>query len=72
MKKKIAVFAVIVLLVFAGGYIFIKYKILKAKDYKADTSKKENILDLRPSVIAKLQQLVLIVEPNVVYAFSCV
>lgn len=58
MKKKFVVVAVIVLLIFAGGYIFIKYKILETKDYKADTSKKENILDLRPSVIAKLQQLV--------------
>ena len=58
MKKKLVIILAFVLLIIAGGYIFIKFKILKAKDFKPDTSKQKNIIDLRPSIIAKLQQLV--------------
>lgn len=41
-----------------GGYIYLRYGILKAKDFKVDTAKEKNAVDLRPSIIAKLQQLV--------------
>jgi hypothetical protein len=58
MKKKIAIILALVLLIIAGSYVFIKYNFLKAKDFKPDTSKQKSIIDLRPSIIAKLQQLV--------------
>jgi hypothetical protein len=58
MNKKLVNLLVFISLIIAGGYIFIKFKILKAKDFKPDTKKQKNIVDLRPSIIAKLQQLV--------------
>ena len=38
--------------------MYIRFHMLKTKDYQADQSKAKNELDLRPSIIAKLQQLV--------------
>ena len=58
MKKKYIIILALVLVIIVGGYIFIKFKILKTKDFKPDKTKQENIVDLRPSIIAKLQQLV--------------
>src|ERR1700709_2397581 len=58
MKRKIARLYRNLGLLINGVFAAIIYKILKTKDYKADTSKKEIIADRRPSVIAKLQQLV--------------
>jgi hypothetical protein len=39
-------------------FLYLKYRVLKAADYNPDDTKKETILDLRPQLIAKLQQLV--------------
>src|SRR3954467_13310042 len=39
-------------------YLYIRYNYLNAKDFKPDQSKARNIVDLRPAIIAKLQQLV--------------
>jgi len=47
-----------VLLLFAAVFIYLKYFLLKAKDFKPDNSKARSVIDLRPSIIAKLQQLV--------------
>lgn len=41
-----------------SGYLFIRFYYLKAKDFKPDESKATSPLDLRPAIIAKLQQLV--------------
>ncbi len=46
------------MLVFAASFIYLKYFLLKAKDFKPDNSKARSVIDLRPSIIAKLQQLV--------------
>jgi hypothetical protein len=58
MKRKIIIVLSLVLLVFAGCFIYLKYFLLKARDVKPDNSKAMSIIDLRPSIIAKLQQLV--------------
>ena len=43
----------------AGGtYFYIRFVLLKAKDFKPDYSKSKSIIDMRPAIIAKLQQLV--------------
>jgi len=57
-SKKIVVIISILLVVIVGGYLFIRYHFLKAKNFKPDNSKAKNILDLRPAIIAKLQQVV--------------
>ncbi|HXR83531.1 MAG TPA: hypothetical protein VN722_04440 [Hanamia sp.] len=56
-KKFIIILSALLLLV-AGGYIYIRYHFLKAKNFKPDNSKAKSILDLRPAIIAKLQQVV--------------
>ena len=58
MIRKVIIILSIVLLIITGGYIFIKFYFLKVKDFKPDTSKDKSIIDLRPAIIAKLQQLV--------------
>lgn len=58
MNKRITIILASILLVFIGGFIYLKYFFLKAKDFKPDNSKAQNVIDLRPSIIAKLQQLV--------------
>jgi hypothetical protein len=57
-SKKVVIIFSALLLVIAGGYLFIKYHFLKAKNFKPDNSKAKNILDLTPAIIAKLQQVV--------------
>ena len=36
----------------------IRFSVLQSRDFKPDTTKSKSILDLRPQLIAKLQQLV--------------
>ena len=58
MNKKIAFILAFMFFILVVSFIFIKFHFLKAKDFKPDTSKKKSIVDLRPDIIAKLQQLV--------------
>jgi len=58
MRNKILVGGIILLLLIIGGYLYLRYGFLKTKDFKPDTSKQKNITDLRPAIIAKLQQVV--------------
>ena len=58
MKKRVLIAIAVLALVVAGGYLFIRYRFLKTRDFKPDTTKQKSVLDLRPSIIAKLQQLV--------------
>jgi hypothetical protein len=41
-----------------GGYLYTRFHVLKTKDFKPDKSKERNVTDLRPAIIAKLQQVV--------------
>src|SRR5436190_10431359 len=60
--------AVSLFFIISGGFLYLKYGILKTNDVKppdpilsqaSDSSeKKSSILDLRPAIIAKIQQLV--------------
>jgi len=56
--KTIFIIAIILLLLTGVGYFYIRQHVLKANDFKPDKTKAESILDLRPSIIAKLQQWV--------------
>jgi hypothetical protein len=58
MKKGLVITIVIILLIFSGAYFYTRYHVLKTKDVKPDNSKAKTPLDLRPAIIAKLQQLV--------------
>ena len=58
MKKLFLIIVCILLLVAASVYLYTRYQVLKAKDFKPDKSRAKNVLDLRPTLIAKLQQLV--------------
>lgn len=57
MKKIIGIITLVVLLI-GGGYMYLRFHVLKAKDYKPVVAKEKNVVDLRPAIIAKLQQLV--------------
>jgi hypothetical protein len=57
-SKKIIIIISILLVLIIGGYLFIRYHFLKVKNFKPDNSKAKNLLDLRPAIIAKLQQVV--------------
>lgn len=57
-SKKIIIILSTLMVLIVGGYLFIRYHFLKVKDFKPDHSKAKNVLDLRPAIIAKLQQLV--------------
>jgi hypothetical protein len=56
--KKALIIAGIFLFAACAGFIYIKQDLLKTRDFKPDNSKAKTILDLRPSIIAKLQQIV--------------
>ena len=56
--KKIIIIPVIILAVIICGYLYTRYHVLKARDFKPDNTKSTSALDLRPAIIAKLQQLV--------------
>lgn len=57
MKRIYIIFSIIIILGISG-YLYIRYSALKSKDFKPDNSKANSFLDLRPAIIAKLQQLV--------------
>ena len=57
-SKKIIIILFTLVLLATGAHLFIRYHFLKAKNFKPDNSKAKSILDLRPAIIAKLQQVV--------------
>jgi hypothetical protein len=56
--KTFLIAAFILIVLTGAGYFYTRHGVLKAKDFKPDNTKAESIIDLRPSIIAKLQQLV--------------
>ncbi|MEO6251683.1 MAG: hypothetical protein ABIO79_00130 [Ferruginibacter sp.] len=56
--KKIYTILIIVVAIIAALYVTIRYGFLRTEDYKPDNSKARSALDLRSSIIAKMQQLV--------------
>jgi hypothetical protein len=57
--KKFAIIAIPVFLIIAiSTYLYTKHHVLKAKDFKPDNSKAKSVVDITPSIIAKLQQMV--------------
>ncbi len=58
MSRKVLVLLLAIIFIAAAVFLYLKYRILKAPDYEADVAKKETVLDLRPQLIAKLQQLI--------------
>jgi hypothetical protein len=56
--KKFLIWLSVLIIVLVSGYLYLRYDVLKTKDFKPDTSKKESVVDLRPAIIAKLQQMV--------------
>jgi hypothetical protein len=56
--KKILITAIVLILLVTGGYLYIRYHALRAKDFPPDNSKSRSIVDLRPALIARLQQMV--------------
>jgi hypothetical protein len=57
-SRKLLVTACALVVLLVSGYLYIRYHFLQAKNFKPDRSKAKNILDLRPEIIAKLQQVV--------------
>jgi hypothetical protein len=58
MKRKILIVLGILLLAGTGGYLYLRYGILKSPDFETDNSASKTVLDLRPALIARLQQVV--------------
>ena len=58
MMKRLLIAGVLLILIIFGVYMFVRFRYLKADDFEPDTSKQKNAIDLRPAIIAKLQQLV--------------
>ena len=56
--KRIYIIGIAVIILGIGGYLYIRFSLLKTKDFKPVDSKANSVLDLRPAIIAKLQQLV--------------
>jgi hypothetical protein len=56
--KRIYVIFIVIVAVVISGYLYIRFSLLKAKDFKPENSTAKSVLDLRPAIIAKLQQLV--------------
>ena len=56
--KKVYTILIIVVAIITGVYVAIRYGFLRTTDYKPDNSKAKSALDLRPAIIAKMQQLV--------------
>lgn len=57
MKKwYLVIIAIVVAL--SGAYFYVRFHTLKTKDYKPDETKATSPVDLKPAIIAKLQQLV--------------
>lgn len=58
MSRRLVIIISIVFLVIVGGYLYFRFGYLKVEDFKPDTAKQKNFIDIRPAIIAKLQQLV--------------
>ncbi len=58
MSRRLVIVISIVFLVIVGGYLYFRFGYLKVEDFKPDTAKQKNFIDIRPAIIAKLQQLV--------------
>lgn len=58
MSRKFLSILLAIIFISAAVFLYLKYRILKAPDFNPVVSKKETVLDLRPQLIAKLQQLV--------------
>ena len=56
--KKLIIITGLILLIACAGFLYLKKDVLKVPDFKPDNSKASSSLDLRPSIIAKLQQLI--------------
>jgi hypothetical protein len=56
--KKFYKIIIAIIVVLSGAYLYVRFDALKAKDYKPDQSKSTSVADMRPAIIAKLQQLV--------------
>ncbi|MEO6454103.1 MAG: hypothetical protein ABIN97_08535, partial [Ginsengibacter sp.] len=56
--KKLYLIIIALLILIATAYLYLRYDFLKTKDFKPDNSKSATAVDLRPAIIAKLQQLV--------------
>lgn len=56
--KKLAFILGAILLATAGVYLYLRFSVLKAKDFKPETVQSRSPLDLRPALIAKLKQMV--------------
>lgn len=56
--KKIFIILSIIVIIITAAYLYIRFSVLKVKDFKPDASKSKSAVDLRPAIIAKLQQLV--------------
>jgi hypothetical protein len=56
--KKLIIIGGVLLLIACAGFLYLKKDVLKAPGFKPDNSKATSVLDLRPSIIAKLQQVV--------------
>src|SRR5437762_2002432 len=56
--KKIYIIIASLLVVVISAYLYVRYSFLKTDEIKADPSKARSALDLRPQIIAKLQELV--------------
>lgn len=58
MKKIVFIVIIITILIISGVYLYIRFGLLKSKDFPPHTAKSKSALDLRPALIAKLQQMV--------------
>ncbi|MDQ6904960.1 MAG: hypothetical protein M3139_18355 [Bacteroidota bacterium] len=56
--KKLYLLIIAIIVVLSGAYLYLRFHTLKTKDYKPDESKAASVVDMRPAIIAKLQQLV--------------
>src|SRR3954454_4906556 len=58
MKNKSLVIIISILIVIAAAYFFTRFSVLKQDKIPVKNNKAETIVDLRPALIAKLQQLI--------------
>src|ERR1700730_11088314 len=56
--RKIFIVILALIIVVTAGYLYIRFSVLRSKDFKPDTTKSKSIADLRPQLIAKLRQMV--------------
>ncbi|MEP6617220.1 MAG: hypothetical protein ABJA57_11600 [Ginsengibacter sp.] len=56
--KKIYLILLGIIVICIGAYFYLRFRVLKAKDFKPEVSKARSVTDLRPAIIAKLQQMV--------------